>query len=78
MGMPKYSVEERFKLYRKTGITEMRPYELDEDLSGVSVNQEDNPKIGDMIARNSLNHADKWLVDEKYFHDNYEEFVKGE
>lgn len=42
---------------------------------GVSISQEDqrngSPKIGDMIARNPKNHSDKWLVNEKYFKDNF-------
>lgn len=31
-----------------------------------------SPKIGDMIARNPLNHNDKWLVAKQYFEDNFE------
>ena len=31
-----------------------------------------SPKIGDMIARNSKNHKDQWLVAEKYFKENFE------
>lgn len=29
------------------------------------------PKIGDMIARNPLDHNDLWLVEEQYFNDNF-------
>lgn len=61
-----------FKQYRKKGVSEMRPYIPGEDLTGVSISQEDNPKLGDMIARNPQNHKDRWLVDKKYFEDNYE------
>ena len=32
-----------------------------------------SPKIGDMIARNTKNHADQWLVAEQYFKDNFED-----
>ena len=43
----------------------------------VSISEEDlkagSPKIGDMIARNPKNHADMWLVAQKYFEDNFEE-----
>ncbi len=63
---------EGFKQYRKKGVTEMRPYVLGEDLTGVSVSSQDSPKAGDMIARNEQNHADQWLVDAKYFADHYE------
>lgn len=45
-------------------------------MSGVSVSQPDSengsPKVGDMIARNPKNHADKWLVAAVYFADNFE------
>lgn len=61
-----------YKEYRKKGTTEMRPYVQGEDLSGVSVSDQDSPKEGDMIARNGANHDDKWLVDAKYFEENYE------
>lgn len=73
-----------FKKYRKTQIAEMRYVERDDindflqlgKLEGISISQPDldngSPKIGDMIARNPKNHADKWLVAEKYFNDNFE------
>ena len=52
----------------------MRPYVLGEDLTGISVSDEDEPKndMG-MIARNPKNHNDKWYVAKKYFEDNFEE-----
>lgn len=31
-----------------------------------------SPKLGDMIARNPKNHLDQWLVEERYFKDNFE------
>ena len=31
-----------------------------------------NETVGDMIARNPKNHADKWLVAAQYFSDNFE------
>lgn len=56
----------------------MRPYVIGEDLTGVSISQADvdngSPKVGDMIARNPVNHKDQWLVAQKYFEDNIEEF----
>ena len=59
--------------YRKSGLTEMRPYIPGENLDGVSVSNEDKPpKCGDMIARNAENHADQWLVAAAYFKQNYE------
>ncbi len=58
--------------YRRIGLSEMRPYVIGEDLTGVSVSDEDTPKEGDMIARNPKNHADQWLVAREYFEDNLE------
>ncbi len=62
-----------WKMYRKTGLAEMRPYVPGEDLSGMSVNSEDTPEVGGMIARNQSNHADQWYVAKDFFNKNYEE-----
>ena len=35
-----------------------------------------SPKIGDMIARNPINYNDQWLIEEKYFKDNFEQLVE--
>lgn len=61
-----------FKNYKRTGLSEMRPYLPGEDLSKVSVNGEDMPEEGGMIARNPKDHADQWYVAEAYFRDNLE------
>lgn len=67
---------DQFKKYRRTNVAEMRPYEAGEDLAAVSIAEVDraagSPKLGDMIARNPKNHADQWLVAEKYFQENFE------
>lgn len=62
-----------FKKFSRKGITEMRPYILGEDLSNVSVSDEDNPEedMG-MIARNPNNHEDKWYVAREYFEKHFE------
>ena len=72
-----------FKKYRRTNVAEMRPIEAHEDAMGfdpesnISVSEVDringSPQIGDMVARNPLNHEDSWLVAEQYFLDNFEE-----
>lgn len=62
--------------YKRSNISEMRPYELGEDLTGVSVSDVDNPTLDmGMIARNPLNHADKWYVARAYFDANFEEII---
>lgn len=65
-----------FTQYRRKQIAELRPWQLGDDMFGISVSDEDrragSPKEGDMIARNPKNHADLWLVAAKYFADNFE------
>jgi hypothetical protein len=62
-----------WKKYRKVATEEMRPYVLGEDLTGVSVSQEDTPEEGGMIARNTDNHVDQWYVAKDFFAKNYKE-----
>jgi len=63
----------KWKQYKRKGLSEMRPYKLGEDLSGISVSQEDDPSVDmGMIARNPQNHADQWYVAKKYFEENLE------
>lgn len=57
--------------YKKTAEQEMRPYVPGEDLTGISVNTEDTPELGGMIARNSDNHKDQWYVAKEFFEKNY-------
>lgn len=65
-----------WKQYKRKGLSEMRPYVLGEELSGVSISDADlgngSPKEGDMIARNPKNHQDQWLVAKEYFEANLE------
>jgi hypothetical protein len=64
------------KKYRKNKIQKMRPYVPGEDLSGISVSEEDredgSPRLGDMIAVSNMNESDKWLVSKSFFLENYE------
>jgi hypothetical protein len=62
-----------FKNYRKKNVQPMRPYIPGEDLTGVSVNKEDTPEEGGMIAINLANQEDKWYVGKEFFAANYEE-----
>jgi hypothetical protein len=65
-----------FKPYRRKQIAELRPYVPGEPMEGISISEADrqagSPKLGDMIARNPKNHADRWLVSAQYFQDNFE------
>jgi hypothetical protein len=66
-----------FKQYRRKQIAELRPYVEGEVLSTrVSVSKTDqengSPRVGDMIARNPVNHEDQWLVAKDYFEANFE------
>ena len=54
------------KIYHSIRDTDFKVSVSDADLKNGS------PKIGDMIARNPLNHNDQWLVSEKYFNENLE------
>jgi len=60
-----------FKNYRKRGLQPMRPYVPGEDLSGISVSEQDTPELGGMIAMNPSNTADQWYVAKAFFEDNY-------
>jgi hypothetical protein len=61
-----------FKQYRRTNIAEMRPYIIGENMSSISISNEDIPEVGGMIARNPKNHNDQWYVAQKYFKENFE------
>lgn len=67
-----------WKAYRKTALQDMKPYVPGEDLTGISVNKEDSPEEGGMIARNAKNPEDQWYVGAQFFKDNYELAVPTE
>lgn len=62
-----------WRQYRKIATQEMRPYVPGEDMSSISVSNEDTPKLGGMIARNSAHHKDQWYVAKDFFNGNYKE-----
>lgn len=66
-----------WRWYRRTHQTEMRPYVPGEDLTGISVSEQDRPEAGGMIARNRDNPADQWYVNAAYMQANFEP-VDGE
>ena len=59
------------RYYRKRTLQLMRPYIPGEDLTGISISQEDTPELGGMIAVGNDNGA-QWYVSKKYFLENYE------
>lgn len=61
-----------WKQYKRKGLSEMRPYVPGEDLSHVSVQADQAPSDGGMIARNPKDHTDQWYVTAEYFRDNLE------
>jgi len=67
-----------WKQYRRKGLSEMRPFVVGEDLTGISVSQTDTPEEGGMVARNPKDHNDQWYVAKKYFEDNLEEVTEEE
>jgi hypothetical protein len=60
-----------YKNYRKKNVQPMRPYVPGEDMTGISVSDEDTPEEGGMIAVNPGNGADRWYVAKQFFQDNY-------
>ena len=68
--------DEGFRLYRCTRVSELRPWDANMSLEGVSISDADkaagSPKRGDMVARNPLKPGDMWLVSADYFDCNFE------
>lgn len=65
-----------FKQYtRKSKPAEMRPYVDGEDMTGISVSQEDRKNWNNVepgfISRNPDNHNDQWYVAKKWAEDNF-------
>ena len=62
--------------YRKKQLQQMYPWTENACMHGVSISEADkqngSPKKGDMIAVNSNDVTDRWLVAEKFFKENYE------
>jgi hypothetical protein len=65
-----------YSQYRRKQIAELADWYPGFDMTGVSVSDADkaagSPKAGDKIARNPVNHADRWLVAADYFAANFE------
>lgn len=65
-----------YRRYRRTQIAEMADWVPGFDMTDVSISAPDqaagSPKEGDQIARNPVNHEDRWLVAAEYFAANFE------
>ena len=68
-------MSDEYKKYQRTATAEMADWHEGFNMDDVSVSGPDfaagSPKAGDKIARNPLNHADKWLVAAAYFAENF-------
>jgi hypothetical protein len=66
-----------YKFYVKQTKVPMRPWVPELGTDNLSISAADrkagSPKVGDMIAWNPDNPADRWLVAEAYFKANYKE-----
>lgn len=62
--------------YRKKDLQEMIPWEPGMPIDNVSISNADrmsgSPKEGDMTAINKNDPLDQWLVEKKFYEDNYE------
>ena len=61
-----------YKKYIKTATQRMRPYIPGEDMTGISVSEEDSPEFGGMVAIGDDNEA-RWYVSKTFFELNYKE-----
>ena len=62
-----------FRQYRRTKLSEMRPYVKGEDLTAISVSDSVDPETDmGMIARNPDKPSDQWYVPRAYFEANFE------
>jgi len=61
-----------WKLYKSRAITQIRPYEVGEDLNGITMSPKHEPEMGDMICRRYDKPDDQWLISKEYFMQNYE------
>jgi len=60
------------KYLKRPSPIEMRPYIQGEDLTGISVSDQDDPETDmGMIARNPDNHDDQWYIARTYFEKHY-------
>lgn len=63
-----------WKLYRRIGAIEARPYREGEPMAGISVSTTDSelPTLnGGWIARAPDNPRDQWYINAAYFHAHY-------
>ena len=66
------TIKPTWDYYTKKAAQLMRDYVPGEDLTGVSVSDEDAPEAGGMVAVNPDNPSDKWYVAKAFFRANYQ------
>lgn len=65
--------EEGIKEFKDTNIIKAKGFSnFRVSIDEVDKIENGSPKIGDMIAINPKNPTDQWLIEEKYFKENYE------
>ena len=65
------SIDSKYKNYVKSAEQPMRPYIVGEDMTGVSVSDEDVLEEGGMIGINPKNIAERWYIAKDFFEANY-------
>jgi hypothetical protein len=64
--------DRRMRLYKKTGRILARPYEVGEDMNGISVSIRDHGHLaGGWIACDPDNPSDRWFINAEFFEKNY-------
>lgn len=63
-------------LYRKKGVTPMRPYVPGEDMTGITIGAEP-PAKGGMVAHDIEDPNDLWYISKEFFDLNYEAIDDG-
>ena len=60
------NLDARFRAYKRTGVSWMRPYEVGESLKGVSVSDNDTPGEGGFVAIDPYDTKDQWYVNAEF------------
>lgn len=67
-----------FKKHQKKALTELRSYEHGEDMTGITVSEQDaqlETLDGGYIAKDPNDHNNQWYVSKSFYDANYEEAI---